>query len=391
MRVVGLDVCKNSVVACVLDAAPTEPRKVYYDYDFPRFFTDSSGIKALLALNADVAVLEPTGVNYSKFWITKLAEYGVEIALVGHRQLNTYRVNLDLPDKDDSADALALACYYIEHQKSDRRFVRIRDPIISQIRDISLRLQHLNRVQSPIVNRIRQDLAWQFPEAAFIGLDAPLFWGWLASEKESKKYQKLYQESVGLGLKEETESSAKAICELQRRERALELQMRHLMKDVRFLKYRKVFAMFGFGERTEALILAQIYPLENYFGADGKPEVQVCKGRVSGKPTKRHLSRRRFQKALGVAPTREDSGDKKKSKKAGSSLIRMALWQWVFTRIEPKRNRVKNALGAALSEIFDHEKQQSRPIRLIRSRIASRAIAWLFAELVKELVSTGNN
>ncbi len=193
-----------------------------------------------------------------------------------------------------------------------------------------------------------------------------------------------------MGLEAEVVHSAKAICELQRRERALELQMRSLMKDVRFLKYRLVFARFGFGERTEALILSQIYPLENYFGADGKPEIRVRKGRESGKPTKRHLSRRRFQKALGVAPTREDSGDKKKSKKAGSSLIRMALWQWVFTRIEPKKSRVKNALGTALGEIFDAEKEQSRPIRLVRSRIASRAIDWLFTELVKELVP-GNN
>ncbi|WP_009632457.1 IS110 family transposase [Synechocystis sp. PCC 7509] len=390
MRVVGLDVCKNSVVACLLSAAVEEPRQLYYDYKFPSFFTDSRGIKALLSLKPDVAVLEPTGVNYSKFWVTKLAEAGVEIALVGHKQLHAYRVNLDLPDKDDSADALALACYYLEHQKSDRRFVRIRDPIISQIRDIVLRLQHLNRVQSPIINRIRQDLAWQFPEVAKTSLDAPLFWGWLAGERKSQRYDKKLTLSSGLGLESEVIYSAKAICELQRRERALELMMRSLMKDVRFLKYRKVFARFGFGERVEALILSQIYPLENYFGADGKPEIKVQKGRVSGKPTKRHLSRRRFQKALGVAPTREDSGDKKKSKKAGSSLIRMALWQWVFTRIEPKRNRVKNSIGTALGSIFDKEKDQSRPIRLIRSRIASRAIDWLFAELVKELV-TGNN
>ena len=390
MRVVGLDVCKNSVVACLLSAAVEDVRQLYYDYKFPSFFTDSSGIKALLALKPDVAVLEPTGVNYSKFWVTKLAEAGVEIALVGHKQLHAYRVNLDLPDKDDSADALALACYYIEHNKSDRRFVRIRDPIVSQIRDISLRLQHLNRVQSPTINRLRQDLAWQFPESAMISLNAPLFWGWLAGERKSDKYQKRYLESVGLGIQEETKNSARSICVLQRRERALEVKMRNLMKDLRFLKYRKVFARFGFGERTEALILSQIYPLENYLGADGKPEIRVAKGRISGKPTKRHLSRRRFQKALGVAPTREDSGDKKKSKKSGSSLIRMALWQWVFTRIEPKKNRVKNALGTALGEIFDLEKDGSRPIRLIRSRIASRATDWLFAELVKELVTSNN-
>ena len=83
-----------------------------------------------------------------------------------------------------------LACYYMEHQKSDRRFVRIRDPIISQIRDIALRLQHLNRVQSPIINRIRQDLAWQFPEVAMTSLNAPLFWGWLAGERKSVRYDK---------------------------------------------------------------------------------------------------------------------------------------------------------------------------------------------------------
>lgn len=41
---------------------------------------------------------------------------------------------------------------------------------------------------------------------------------------------------------------------------------------------------------------------------DGEPEIKICKRRNSGKPTKRHLSRRGFQKALGVAPTCEDSG-----------------------------------------------------------------------------------
>ncbi|WP_199192269.1 hypothetical protein [Chlorogloea sp. CCALA 695] len=214
----------------------------------------------------------------------------------------------------------------MEHNQSDRRFVRIRDPIVSQIRDIVLRLQHLNRVQSPIINRMRQDLAWQFPEVAMTSLNAPLFWGWLAGERKSQRYDKKLINSSGLGLESEVIHSAKAICVLQRRERALEVLMRNLMKDLRFLKYRKVFAQFGFGERTEALILSQIYPLENYFDADGKPEVRVAIGRESGKPTKRHLSRRRFQKALGVAPSREDSGDKKKSKKAGSSLIKMALW-----------------------------------------------------------------
>jgi transposase len=388
MRVVGLDVCKDSVVACILDdVRPTEPRQFYYDANFPRFYTDATGIKALLSLKPDVAVLEPTGGNYSKLWATHLTANGIEAFLVGHKQLRSYRENLGLPDKDDQADALALACYYLEHHHEHRRFVRKRDPVIAKIRDLVLRLYHLNRCQSPIVNRIRQDLAWQFPEVAKIRLEASLFWCWLAETRPSKRYDNLYASTVGLGLQPETRNGAKVICELQRRERVLELEMRQLMKDPRFMAYRKVFASFGFGERVEALVLSQIYPIENYLGSDGLPEVKIRRGKVSGKDTKRHLSQRRFQKALGVAPTREESGDKRGTKKAGSALCRMALWQWLFTRIEPKTTRVKNPMGKLLGEMLDAEKK-SRPVKLARSRVCSKAAGMLFRELVKEICST---
>lgn len=385
MIVIGLDVCKNSVVACLLDsdARPIEPRQLYYDQVFPRFYTDAAGLTALLNLNPDVAIMEPTGVNYAKVWATHLAAAGVTVLMVGHKQLCRYRENLGLPDKDDSADALALALYYLEHQNNQRRFVGQRDPQIAKIRDIVLRLSHLKRLQTPQVNRVRQDLAWQFPEAAQISLDAPLFWGWLAGTRKAARYDSLYESSMGLGLQPETYNSAKAICELQQRSEALEIEMRHLMKDSRFTQYRKVFAAFGFGERVEALILSQIYPLENYL-LDGQPEVKIRKGKVSGKPTRRHLSRRRFQKSLGVAPTREDSGDKKSSKKAGSSLCRMALWQWLFTRIEPKKNRVRGEIGRHLGELLDAEKKV-KPVKLARSRVCSKAAALLFSKLIGEL------
>lgn len=73
--------------------------------------------------------------------------------------------NLDLPDKDDQADALALACYYLEHHYAERRFVRAQDPIIAKIREIVLRLYHLNRVRSPVINRVRQDSSVAVPRS----------------------------------------------------------------------------------------------------------------------------------------------------------------------------------------------------------------------------------
>jgi transposase len=109
---------------------------------------------------------------------------------VGHKELRNYREHhLNLPDKDDDADALALACYCFDYFDSPRRFIQIRDFTTTRIRELVLRLAHLNRVQSPIINRLRQDLAWQFPEIAHVNSrrgidgDVPLLWGWLCWER----------------------------------------------------------------------------------------------------------------------------------------------------------------------------------------------------------------
>ena len=188
MKVVGLDVCKLSVVACILSVRPSEPRQFYYAAKFQTFQANAKGISDLLKLEPDIAVFEPTGVNYSKLWGTHLARAGVEVRLVGHTQLRYYRkITLELPDKDDPADALALACYCFDFMENPRRFVQIREPEIVKIREHVLRLAHLNRCQSPVVNRLRQDLAWQFPEIAKVrftrnGDRLSLALRWLAGE-----------------------------------------------------------------------------------------------------------------------------------------------------------------------------------------------------------------
>ncbi|TAE78201.1 MAG: IS110 family transposase [Oscillatoriales cyanobacterium] len=398
MQIIGLDISKASVSACLLLEKPTEPRQFYYDSDFYKFDATAAGISGLLALIGDiptVAVMEPTGVNYSRLWGTQLARAGVEVRLVGHKELRSFREHhLGLPDKDDDADALALAIYGWDYFDVPRRFVQVRSQTVVEIRRLVLRLAHLNRVQSPIINRARQDLAWQFPEAALVrsvrsGERVPLLWGWLCGQRQSVKYDLMLEKSIGLGITDELRRHAARICDLQREEMLLEFQLSKLVSQPQFLPYRKVFARFGFGRRVEALLLSQIYPFENYLGADGKPEVKIRKGRKSGKPTKRHLSLRRFMKALGCAPSQESSGDLQKSRVVGGSdLCRKALWQWVFTRIEPSRCRLKNDIGDRLGAIIDAEKLNKRPVRLVRSRVAAKAVKLLFRELVRELVQS---
>jgi hypothetical protein len=390
-KVLGLDISKSSVSACLIESKPDSPRQFYYDCQFLKLNANASGIRGLLELQPDIALMEPTGNNYSKLWGTHLARAGVEVRLVGHKELRSYRAHhLALPDKDDDADALALACYYFDYHADQRRFVQIRDEVIVRIRELVLRLAHLNRVQSPIINRLRQDLAWQFPEVAHVRSlrctsgQVPLLWGWLCGDRQSVRYDRIYSQTVGLGITRTVKHHAERLCNLQREEFNIEEELRELLNDVRFEKYRAVFARFGFGTRLTGVLISQIYPIESFLDADGKPEVKIRQGRNSKKPTKRHLSLRRFQKALGMAPSLEASGDMKKSKViGGSDLCRKALWQWVFTRIEPKRCRLANHIGRQLGELLDSEKAVGRPVKLVRMKVAARAVRLLFRELVK--------
>ncbi len=270
MKIVGLDVCKLSVVACILSARPIEPRQFYYAAKFQTFEANALGIRDLLALSPDLAVFEPTGVNYSKLWGTHLARAGIEVRLIGHIELRHYRKDtLKLPDKDDQADALALACYGFDYLNDLTRFVQIREPLIIQIREQVLRLSHLNRCKSPIVNRLRQDLAWQFPEIAKkcltrTGNHLSLILRWLADESPSAKYDRLLLISIGLGLTNTARYHAQRLCHIHMEELEIEAHLANLTSNTSFAVYRRVFARFGFGQRVEAMILSQIYPFENY-------------------------------------------------------------------------------------------------------------------------------
>jgi transposase len=393
IRVLGIDISKSSISACLLLSKPAEPRQFYYNYDFKLFKADASGIKGVLELNPDVAILEPTGTNYSKLWVTVLAQNGVEVRLVGHKELRNYRAyHLALPDKDDNADALALACYGLDYS-SPTRYVTTKDATTTRIRESILRLNHLNRIKNPILNRLRQDLAWQFPEVAHIKSkrgtkgQVPLMWGWLCGQRTSKKYDRLYLDSVGLGLTSTVRLHAERLCSISNEEFAIECDINKLLNDSKFLPYRKAFKSFGFGMRLEAMILSQIYPLQKFLGENGKPIVQFTKSQNSLKATKRKLSLRRFQKMLGLAPSKEYSGDRRLIKvSGGNDLTRIAMWQWVFTTIEPKQNRLNNEIGSKLGKKIDKEKAAGRPARLVRSRVAAQGVKLLFAELVKCVV-----
>lgn len=230
-RILGLDVSKSSVSCCLLCQFPSDIQEFYYSYPFITLKANKEDVNKLLAFDADIAILEPTGVNYSRIWIYHLANAGIEIRLVDHGKLKYYRErHLELPNKDDDADALALAAYGHEYLHKSSKFLTIRPAITFKLRNLVLRLQHINRVRTAIINRVRQDLCWQFPEVAFVRCESktslpPLLWGWLSGERKSLKYDQKYKNSIGIGITDGVRLHCEKICSFHCEEYSIELQI----------------------------------------------------------------------------------------------------------------------------------------------------------------------
>jgi len=170
-------------------------------------------------------------------------------------------------------------------------------------------------------------------------------------------------------------------------EHSIEVELQELLGDSKFTAYREVFKTFGFGVRLEGIIttpnLPNIRLLRRRRQARGEKGARV-ESRESLLNATFHCDG--SKSPAGLAPSLEASGDKSKIKiVGGSDLCRIAFWQWVFTRIEVKRCRLDNEIGAALGSQLDAEKAAGRPVRLVRSRISAKAAKLLFRELVKVL------
>jgi hypothetical protein len=127
LRVLGLDICKSSIVGCLLTQRPVQPREAYDSLEFCELKADARGIKQSLDLNPHVAVIRPTRSNCQRSWVIQLARAGVEVKLVGSKLPSYCKNTLDLPNKDNKANALALACYFFDHQHLPQKFLVVRE------------------------------------------------------------------------------------------------------------------------------------------------------------------------------------------------------------------------------------------------------------------------
>jgi hypothetical protein len=401
--IVGIDI-GQSIAACFLTEKPQDPREYIYNADIIEYTRTSENLIALKAkidsFKADkvVAICEPTGINYAKLWVNKLSDWGAEIRMVSNAVIPNYRAGLlgkketKSTAKTDAIDAFSLACYYFDTQEPTG-YLRVRNENINRIKEICLKIEHLNRLQNPIINRMRQELSWQCPEIARVksiqhGEEPPLLWGWLAGLRKSAKYDHIVADTIGTGIEKPTRRAAHRYCLIEEEIFELRVELQKLIHLPEFKSYREIFTRFGFGWMLQGYLLGAIYPIEDFL-KDNRPEVRIRKNRQTGGESKLRLSERRFMKACGMGVVRDDSGSKKKGKQSGSGLCRKALWQWCFVRLEVRKNVPTglkfNYAGKLLSPAEDLKRRKAggTPTKLARQRVIARVVRELFKELSK--------
>ncbi|OCQ96062.1 transposase [Nostoc sp. MBR 210] len=447
LTILGIDVSKNSITTHILSQYPKGGLQTYWSKTrnkasslYPAFYSNPDVRKKqksafdfadyLTEIKPDYAIMEPTGNHYSRLWASILKKLEIKILWVGHVELRRYRGGKNLPNKSDPADALAMAAYghdpdhHLENGELNMRYFLMHRPEpIDELRDLCQQLEHLNRVQSPIVNYARQLLAWQFPEVAHSksessksGLVPPL-WGWLAENPEispagKTRMNNLYKKSIAKDYEIEVDPilrlHADWMCDISLYEQRLETRILEILTESAFAPYMKVFDKFGFGLRVRSRLLTRIYPFESFLGVDGKPvieyEVREVKKterdrkngetivkRLAGetKRIKRNRSRDIFKMRLGMGTTLEQSGDGLVEKASGSSLCRISLWQYILTGVEtgrvPENNITKELINYrdTLKANVSEQGEKLLGGKHIQGKLMSKVTNLLFAELCR--------
>ena len=102
-RILGLDVGRNNVTACLLTEFPDQPVRHFQNIrkEIVKCQADMIGVQRLLDLKPDAIIMEPTGIWYSSFW-RHLAEFHkIPIHWVGHGDLAAQRGAYGFKNKRD--------------------------------------------------------------------------------------------------------------------------------------------------------------------------------------------------------------------------------------------------------------------------------------------------
>ncbi len=211
------------------------------------------------------------------------------------------------------------------------------------MRELFLQTKSLARFQNPFINRGRQQLAREFPEAINVksyrqGDGRRPLWCFLAGRQRSLQrkswyWEKRYRESVAvkydIPISQFTRWIAEVIDDIDVQHLAIEKELFGLVYSKEFEQYNLVFDQFNFGLAFRALLLSQVYPIEKF------------------------ESMAAFKKRIGAAKDEYSSGDMNTLKKGGSKLCRTEFYIWVTSTISLRRKRPQSEVGQLIADKYD--------------------------------------
>ncbi len=389
LKILGGDVAKSSLVCWALDTNPTDLKREFRQnkrlktQDPLTFQLNAESVEqfAHLARSSQGLILEPTGMNYSYLWKAIAFQHGLEVRWVSHPEIRYLRKSERLPDKNDQADALALAAYGFRNWDNPEAFIYFDEGKISRINEIYLDMKSLSRLNASVINRCRSKLSREFPEAAFKhsnpGVDglSPLF-AWIAdveryTDRGNKRYSQLYAESVapryGVTISSYTKHLAKQVCDNHLTGFNMQQELNLLVfASSEFESYNQVFDDYGFGLMCRAMLLVRIYPLSRF------PKLSA------------------FKRRLGYGCEENSSGGVNSFKKSGSNIARTELHLWCRSTIA-RGSRLNSEVGRQLEDKFSEISDRiriptSRGARYAdwaNSKLVAVALRWLYRDLRK--------
>lgn len=381
MKIAGLDICKGYAVAWILEEFPDDPRKFYKseskarsrtpDKDFYtfRFCHDvyekvikpgtkatkinsdtllTRGIDTFLSWGVEAVCMEPTGMHYSAF-IAKVCEFHkIKVIWVNHSKCKAFRIENEMYDKTDMADAFALACFaqmHLPRLDSSSYFIRFDSKLIPDLRRLYMAHKFFTRQDTQLLNRIQQHLSYEFPEidlfkspvdqdhradnrrpliCTIAGIDR----GRSRASNWVKRLKDSIAKEYGINISEITKLVASDIDRLDLRLMDIEQRMKSIIYD--FPVYNQVFDEFKIGFIHRAILLALIYPFSTRFDNPAS-----------------------FKRRLGLVTVEEQSGKKFGQKKGSSSaLCRREWYLWVCSAIKLAPDFRSNA--DVLQPIFEY-------------------------------------
>lgn len=395
--IVGVEVAKASIVCCCLST-----QQLPQDYgQFARSYTpvtllpNLSGLQTLLELG-DIYVIEPTG-DYSKIWIDSLRANDKKVLRVNPKRVKALKEYHGIMSKTDRYDGAFLALYGAENLQRPTAFL---SDYAEDLREAVLQHNFLSRMAGNHQRRLWQLLSREWPEACrgrhgrkpsqsrkWLAPEPPGLIRFIAGEDyhQSRSRQASLDATIGSGLSELSGTLAAQICELERKQYPLEVQIAELTQAECFRPYHDVFDLFGFGELTRACLLSRIYPFAQFLGADGKPIKVKARSTKSDRSHRRNKSLGAFRLALGNGTKVYQSGQKQVEKAAGPKYARTALYLHIKAKVIMHSGRNIAAPKYVQTHRDLYQGLPPMPHNKAVSKVISRCVKDLYRELLSSL------